>query len=150
MELSHVDADGKAVMVDVSAKPAVKRTAVARGSIRLKKDTIELVKKGLLKKGDALACARIAGIAGGKKTSELIPLCHNISIDQMSVDFTFADTGIDITARATCTAKTGIEMEALSATAVAALAIYDMCKAVDKDMVIGDIRILEKKKEPAQ
>jgi cyclic pyranopterin phosphate synthase len=149
MQLSHVDADGKAVMVDISAKHPAKRTAVARGRIRLRKETVELVKKGLLKKGDALACARVAGIAGGKKASELIPLCHNIPIDQVSVDFAFSDSGIDITARATCTAKTGIEMEALSATAVAALTIYDMCKAVDKDMVIGDIRLLEKSKEPA-
>jgi cyclic pyranopterin phosphate synthase len=150
MELSHIDAAGKAVMVDVSAKPPLKRTAEARGRIALQPATIELLKKGLLQKGDALACARVAGIAGAKRTSELIPLCHNIFIDQVTVDFQVQADGVEITARAVCVDKTGIEMEALTAVTMAALTIYDMCKAADKTMVIGEIRLLEKTKAALQ
>jgi len=150
MELSHVDKDGAAAMVDVSPKPIVKRTAVARGSISLAPETVRLLKKNLLKKGDALACARIAGICGAKKTSELIPLCHNLPLDNVGVDFDVRADGVDITARAVCTGRTGVEMEALTAVSVAALVIYDMCKAVDKNMVIGDIRLVEKMKEAVE
>lgn len=150
MELSHTDKNGKALMVDISAKPVVKRTAIARGKICLQPETVELVKKNQIKKGDVLACARIAGITGGKETSDLIPLCHNILIDQITVDFEIANDGIEITSTAVCSGKTGIEMEAITAVSVAAITIYDMCKAVDKQMVIGDIQLLEKKKEPIQ
>jgi len=134
-------------MVDVSAKPAVRRIARAQGHIRLAVSTIKLLEQGLLKKGDALAVARIAGIMGAKKTSELIPLCHGISIDQVSVDFEFVADGILIRSQAVCIDKTGIEMEALTAVSVAALTLYDMCKAVDKTMEIGAIHLVEKIKE---
>jgi len=147
MELTHLDSSGKATMVDVSGKDEVKRTAIATGRIKMKKETIEKVQKGLMKKGDVLACARVAGVTGGKRTADLIPLCHNIFIDQIDVDFEVKDEEIQITARAKCVAKTGIEMEALTAVAVAALTIYDMCKAVDKEMAISDIQLTEKKKE---
>ncbi len=148
MELSHIDNTGKATMVDISAKPRVKRTAVARGCIHLKPETILLLRQGSLKKGDALACARIAGISGGKKTSDLIPLCHNIAIDQIDIDFEVGDSSVRIEAKAVCVDKTGIEMEALTAVSIAALTIYDMCKAVDKEMRITDIQLVEKRKEP--
>jgi cyclic pyranopterin phosphate synthase len=150
VNLSHLDEQGKAVMVDVSSKPRVRRTARAAGRILMAADTLELLRANLLSKGDALAVARVAGIAAAKRTSELIPLCHNIRIDQVSVDFTLRDDGIDIEARAVCTESTGIEMEALSAVSVAALTLYDMCKAADKGMRITDIRLLSKtKEEPA-
>jgi len=147
MEFSHLDKEGNAVMVDVSAKPMVRRTARAEGKIFLSPDTIKLIKEKLIKKGDVLSVAKIAGISAGKKTSDLIPLCHNISIDQISVELEIQDTFILITAGSVCTDKTGIEMEALTAVSVAALTVYDMCKAVDKKMEIGDIKLLEKFKE---
>ncbi len=147
MEFSHLDKDGNAVMVDVSAKPIVRRTARAEGKIFLSSDTIKLIKEKLIKKGDVLTVAKIAGITAGKKTSDLIPLCHNISIDQISVELEIKDNFILITAGSVCTDKTGIEMEALTAVSIAALTVYDMCKAVDKKMEIGDIKLLEKTKE---
>ena len=147
--MSHVDQSGRASMVDISPKAPVKRTAVASGHIRMAPETIRLLREGLLKKGDALACARIAGISGAKRTADLIPLCHNIEIDHVSVDFEIGDDRIGITAGAACTGRTGIEMEALTAVSVAALTLYDMCKAVDKQMVIGEIRLVEKRKEPS-
>ena len=147
MELSHIDNDGKMRMVDVSGKDIVRRTALARGKISLQKETIRLLKEGLLKKGDALACARVAGISAAKRTQELVPLCHNIFIDQITVDFCFLQDGIEIEARTVCEAKTGIEMEALTAVSVAALTIYDMCKAVDKEMVISKVKLVSKTKE---
>jgi cyclic pyranopterin phosphate synthase len=149
MKLSHLDETGNARMVDVSLKDKVKRTAVAQGTVRLKPGTVRLLKKNLLKKGDALACARIAGIMAAKKTFELIPLCHGIAVDHVSIDFKINTTGIAVTATACCVDRTGIEMESLTAVAVAALTIYDMCKAVDKNMIIGDIRLVEKRKGPA-
>ena len=150
MGLSHLDEQGKAVMVDVSSKPRVRRTARAAGKILMAAETLELVRANTLKKGDALAVARVAGIAAAKRTAELIPLCHNIRVDQVSVDFALGADGIDIEARAVCTESTGIEMEALSAVAVAALTLYDMCKAADKGMRITDIRLVSKTKgEPA-
>jgi cyclic pyranopterin phosphate synthase len=150
VSLSHLDEQGKAVMVDVSSKPRVRRTARAAGRILMGAGTLELLRANSLKKGDALAVARVAGIAAAKRTSELIPLCHNIRIDQVTVDFTLRDEGIDIEASAVCTESTGIEMEALSAVAVAALTLYDMCKAADKGMRITDIRLVSKTKaEPA-
>jgi cyclic pyranopterin monophosphate synthase len=147
MGLSHVDGQGKAVMVDVSSKPRVRRTARAAGKILMAAATLELVRANTLKKGDALAVARVAGIAAAKRTAELIPLCHNIRIDQVSVDFSLAADGIDIEARAVCTESTGIEMEALAAVAVAALTLYDMCKAADTQMRITDIRVVSKTKD---
>ena len=144
--LSHVDSQGQARMVDVSAKVSVRRTARAEGEIRLQPATVELIRQNALSKGDVLACARLAGIMAAKRTSELIPLCHNIEIEQVTVDLELLVDRVYIAARAVCTDKTGIEMEALTAVSVAALTIYDMCKAGDKSMVISAIRLLEKTK----
>lgn len=135
-------------MVDISEKRKVRRTAIASGAIFMKPGAIRLLKKNLLKKGDALACARIAGIMAAKRTADLIPLCHGISVDQVCIDFRVHTNRVDITATAVCVDKTGIEMEALTAVSVAALTLYDMCKAVDKEMGIGEIRLVEKRKEP--
>jgi cyclic pyranopterin phosphate synthase len=147
MKLTHVDKKGKTKMVDVSGKPRIKRTAIAKGKIRLQPATIKQLKQGLLKKGDALSVAKIAGIMGAKKTSELIPLCHNIEIDHVDLQFTMVKDGVVIEAKAACMDKTGIEMEALTAVSIAALTIYDMCKAVDKKMEIGEIRLIKKTKD---
>ena len=149
MDLSHLDAEGKAVMVDVSGKPRVHRTATARGMLLASADTIRLLRQKLLEKGDALAVARVAGIAAAKRTADLIPLCHNIRIDQVTVDFEVKESSVEITARAVCRESTGIEMEALTAVSVAALTLYDMCKAVDRSMRISDIVLLEKTKGDA-
>jgi len=149
MALTHVDKQGQAIMVDVSAKPHVRRTATAQGKICMHADTVRLIRENGLQKGDALAVSRVAGIAAAKRTAELIPLCHNIRIDAVTVDLTLVADGVEITSRAICTESTGIEMEVLTATAVAGLTLYDMCKAVDKDMRITEIRLLEKTKEPA-
>jgi cyclic pyranopterin monophosphate synthase len=149
MDLSHLDEQGRAVMVDVSAKPNVRRTARAAGRVLMQPETLRLIREKLLQKGDAFAVARVAGIAAAKRTAELIPLCHNIRIDQVSVDLALAADGVDIEARAVCTESTGIEMEALTAVAVAALTLYDMCKAADKAMRITEIRLLEKTKGDA-
>jgi cyclic pyranopterin phosphate synthase len=146
VDLSHLDAQGKAVMVDVSAKPRVRRTARAAGRVLMEPQTLRLIRENLLKKGDALAVARVAGIAAAKRTAELIPLCHNIRIDQVSVDFALGEDFVEIEAGAVCTESTGIEMEALAAVSVAALTLYDMCKAADTTMRITDIRLLEKTK----
>ncbi len=146
MELSHVDDEGRAVMVDVSGKQRVRRTARAAGAILLHAETLRLISEKLIEKGDVLAVARVAGIAAAKRTAELIPLCHNIRIDHVLVDFRLGTDRIDIEASAICTEATGIEMEALTAVSVAALTLYDMCKAVDKDMRISDIRLVEKTK----
>jgi cyclic pyranopterin phosphate synthase len=137
-------------MVDIGSKPVSRRTARAAGRIRLRPETVALIKDNQIRKGDVLAAARIAAISGAKRTSELIPLCHNIPIDVVDVRFEIKADGIVIEARAACEARTGIEMEALTAVAVAALTIYDMCKAVDKTMVIEDIRLLEKTKDAIQ
>ncbi len=148
MDFTHIDKNGSARMVDISDKPVVKRVAVARAEIRLRRKTVEMLKKGLLKKGDALACARLAGIMAAKNTATLIPLCHSLALDNLSVDFSVGPAKVVITAAAHCTAKTGAEMEALTAVSVAALTLYDMCKAVDKHMVIENVRLVEKHKEP--
>ncbi len=144
MDLSHLDAEGRAVMVDVSSKPRTRRTAAAAGRILMSAETVRLIREKLIQKGDALAVARVAGIAAAKRTSELIPLCHNIRIDHVSVDLALRDDGVDIAASAVCMESTGIEMEALTAVSVAALTLYDMCKAVDREMEIRYIRLLEK------
>jgi cyclic pyranopterin monophosphate synthase len=148
MALSHVDSSGKTVMVDVAAKTVVKRTAIAHGTVTMASRTVEQIRQGLLKKGDAVATARIAGIGAAKQTATLIPLCHNLPLDHVGVDIELGQASVEITASASCTGKTGVEMEALTAVSVAALTVYDMCKAVDKQMSIGPISLLEKKKEP--
>jgi cyclic pyranopterin phosphate synthase len=146
MPLTHLDASGKANMVDVSDKKIMHREASASGMILMQKETITAIRKNLLKKGDVLAVARIAAVCGAKKTFDLIPLCHNIPIDKIDISFDIEEDRIRILSRAKCDAKTGIEMEALTAVSIAALTIYDMCKAVDKTMMITDIRLEEKRK----
>lgn len=133
-------------MKDIGEKKIVHREAVAQARIHLKPETIQLIKEQNIKKGEVLAVARIAGIQAAKKTSELIPLCHNIPINQINVDFNLKKDAVDITASASCDWKTGIEMEALTAVSVTALTIYDMCKGVDKEMRITDIKLKEKTK----
>ena len=147
MDFSHIDKDGGIRMVDISEKADVKRTAVATGEIRMKKETIELLSKKALKKGDPIASARVAGIMAAKRTSGLIPLCHPVPLDNIGIDFKVGTDRIAIEATVVNVAKTGVEMEALTAVAVAALTIYDMCKAVDKQMTIGEISLKSKKKE---
>lgn len=146
-KLTHINDQGKAVMVDVSDKPDQVRTAKAEGKIRLSSETIRLIRKNEIKKGDVLTVAEIAGIQGGKKTSELIPLCHPLSITNIEVRATLTDEGVSVTSFARCVGKTGIEMEALTAVNIALLTVYDMCKAVDKQMEIGEVRLIEKTKE---
>lgn len=146
MKLSHVDSSGKAVMVDVGAKPIVRREATACGKIFLQPEAISRVRRNRIQKGDVLATARIAAICGAKKTFDLIPLCHNIPMDRIDVELEIENDGISIRATAAGEAKTGVEMEALTAVTVAALTVYDMCKAVDKRMVIGDIHLIRKRK----
>jgi cyclic pyranopterin phosphate synthase len=150
MKLSHVDDAGKARMVDISAKPPMHREAVAGGKIILAAATLDLLKKNSLQKGDVLAVARIAAIQGGKKASELIPLCHPLAIQQLDVRFNLVADGVEITAKAVSEGRTGSEMEALTAVSIGALTIYDMCKAVDKHMIIGAIALLEKSKHDIQ
>ena len=144
--LSHTDSAGKAVMVDVSGKPLQLRTATATGHIQLAAETRELIRSNQVKKGDVLTVAEIAGIQAGKRTSELIPLCHPLQITKIAVKATIVEDGVKVESMASCTGQTGIEMEALTAVSVALLTIYDMCKAVDKEMEIGPIRLLSKTK----
>lgn len=146
-KFSHLDATGAATMVDVGAKPPQLRRAVATGELRCAPATIRLLKKQALPKGDVLACARLAGIMAAKKTADLIPLCHPLALDKVSVDFTVKRDRILITAEARLTGKTGVEMESLTAVSVAALTLYDMMKAVDKAMVIGEVRVSLKEKK---
>jgi cyclic pyranopterin phosphate synthase len=150
MKLSHIDDAGKARMVDISGKPPMHREAVAAGKIILAPATLKLLKKNQLQKGDVLAVARVAAIQGGKKTAELIPLCHPLAIHHLDVQFRIVTDGVEITSRTVSEGRTGIEMEALTAVSVAALTIYDMCKAVDKKMIIGAIGLLEKSKREIQ
>jgi len=146
-QFSHLDAEGTARMVDVSAKPVQRRRAVAEGRIDLAPATVQALKNRALPKGDVLTVARIAAIQAAKRTDDLIPLCHGLPVEKVDVDFEVQDSGVLIRATVITSAKTGIEMEALTAVSVAALTIYDMCKAVDKAMVIGAIRVTEKIKE---
>jgi cyclic pyranopterin phosphate synthase len=144
--LTHFDAEGKAIMVDVGEKTPTRRTAIARGVVRMQETTLSRILDRTLEKGDVFAVARIAGIMAAKKTPELIPLCHPLAIASVTVDF-FPYPGegrVDIEATVKVTGTTGVEMEALTAVSAAALTVYDMCKAVDKGMVIGDIRLVEK------
>jgi len=145
-ELTHIDKAGRPKMVDISAKAATKRQAVAKGLVRMKPATLDLIKKGGTKKGEVLATAQLAGIMAAKQTPNLIPLCHPIPIEEVTVDFKLDEknSAIEITSTARSTGKTGVEMEALTAAAVAALTIYDMAKAVDRGMRIENIRLVEK------
>ncbi len=145
-QLSHTDKDGKARMVDVGGKPNQHRTAIATGHIRLSPDTLHLIRDNQIKKGDVLTVAEIAGIQAAKRTSELIPLCHPLQLTSVSVNTTIEDHGVRVTGEARCTGQTGVEMEALTAVSVALLTIYDMCKAVDRNMLMGEIRLIEKTK----
>jgi len=147
--LSHLDARGEASMVDVSGKPALRREAVAAGEIYLQSETIRLIESDQVAKGNVLAAARLAGIMAAKKTGELIPLCHPLPITHCEVKFEIPPSGdrITINASARITAQTGVEMEALTAVAIAALTIYDMCKAVDKTMRISDLKLVSKTKQ---
>ncbi len=142
--LSHLDAAGNAAMVDVSGKAETLRQAVAEGVITMSAPALAAIRDGLVKKGDVLATARIAGIMAAKKTSELIPLCHPLALSKVAVDFSFEESGIRVTALARLSGQTGVEMEAMTAATVALLTIYDMAKAVDKAMVISDVRLLSK------
>ncbi len=144
-KLSHVDAKGRIRMVDVGDKPVTDREAVARGSIAMSATARKLIRAGNVKKGDPLQAARLAGIMAAKKTSELIPLCHPLTLSHIAVDVTPTKTGYRIESRVRIAGQTGVEMEALTAVAVAALTLYDMVKAVDKSMVIGEIELIEKK-----
>jgi cyclic pyranopterin phosphate synthase len=144
--LSHTDESGKANMVDVSNKPDQVRTATATGFIKLSATTVELIRQNQMKKGDVLTIAEIGGIQGGKRTSELIPLCHPLAITKIDVKSELSADGVTVNAFAKCTGKTGIEMEALTAVNIALLTVYDMCKAVDKNMTITDIKLIEKTK----
>jgi cyclic pyranopterin phosphate synthase len=149
-QLSHLNARGEASMVDVSAKPAQLRVAIARGEIRLAKATLKLIESNRIAKGNVLATARLAGILAAKKTGDLIPLCHPLPITHCEVNFETPKTRdrIVIVASAKIAAQTGVEMEALTAVSLAALTIYDMCKAVDKKMRVTDVRLVSKTKTP--
>lgn len=145
MELTHINSKGEAVMVNVGEKEITQRTATARGIIKMKEETLQKLMSSDLKKGDGLATARIAGIMGAKNTSSIIPLCHNIPIESIEIAFEqISNTELEVKAFAKCSYKTGIEMEALTAVSVACLTVYDMCKAIDRAMVIMDIRLLQK------
>ena len=145
-KFTHFDDDGKAVMVDITEKNVTERTAVATGEIVMNKETLEAVKKGNIKKGDVLGVARIAAIMAAKQTQSLIPMCHNILLTNAKIEFSFDDEGNKILIKSTVktTGKTGVEMEALTMVSIAGLTIYDMCKSMDKSMVIGEIRLVEK------
>ncbi len=143
-KLSHINAKGEAHMVDVSDKVVTSRTALARARVMMKPSTLRLIKSGTAKKGDVLATARIAGIQAAKKTSDLIPLCHPLAISKVTVDFTLSAKHVDVEALVKVEGKTGVEMEALTACSVACLTLYDMVKAVDRGIVISDLRLIEK------
>ena len=145
-KLTHLDEHGRARMVDVGAKPDTQRIAIARGEIHMKRETLELIRLGQIKKGDVLTVAQIAGIGAAKRTSELIPLCHPLPLTKIDVDLTLDESipGVVITATAKTIGKTGVEMEALTAVSVAALTVYDMAKAAEKTMRIQNVRLVEK------
>jgi cyclic pyranopterin phosphate synthase len=145
-DLTHFDAKGRALMVDVSAKPETARVAVASGSVLMAKATLALIREGGAKKGDVLGVARLAGIMAAKRTAELIPLCHPLPLSSVELDFALDEerSAVDITATCRVTGRTGVEMEALTAVSVAALTIYDMCKSVDRAMTLTEIRLRRK------
>ena len=144
VKLTHTDSTGKAVMVDVGDKEIQVRIARAEGHINLTPETIRLINENLLKKGDVLTVSQLAGISAAKRTSELIPLCHNIVLENVRVELEVDSSGVKALSEVKCTGKTGVEMEALTAVSVALLTVYDMCKAVDKQMTIGEITLSEK------
>lgn len=146
-KLTHTDNLGKAIMVDIGSKEIQSRIAKAKGHIKLAQETIKLVVANQLKKGDVLTVAQIAGINAAKHAQSLIPLCHNITIDNISVSLSVDRTGVTVNSEIRCTGKTGVEMEALTSVAIALLTVYDMCKAVDKNMVIDKIELVEKIKK---
>jgi cyclic pyranopterin phosphate synthase len=148
--LTHIAADGRARMVDVSAKPLSARTAVAAGTISLRRETTDLVRTNQISKGDVIATAKIAGIQAAKQTAHLIPLCHTLPLSEVKIDIDISDDGAQVRCTARTVAQTGVEMEALIGVAVALLTIYDMCKAVDKEMEISGIRLVEKRKATLQ
>lgn len=145
-KLSHIDSRGRARMVDVSQKPDTDRHAIARGEVRMKAATLDLIRDGQIKKGDVLGTAELAGVMAAKRTADLIPLCHPLSLTQIEVQLELDETlpGVQITATVRTTGKTGVEMEALTAVSVAALTLYDMAKSVEKTMRIENIRLVEK------
>lgn len=146
-KLTHTDEKGKAKMVDVSQKPDQLREAVARGFIRLLPETVELIRDNQLKKGDVLTVAQIAGIQGAKRTGELIPLCHPLQLWKIDVKCTLQENGVEAECTTLCIGKTGVEMEALTGVNIALLTVYDMCKAVDQQMVIENVRLISKTKQ---
>ena len=145
--LTHVAGDGRAQMVDVSAKPLSARTAIATGKIRLQPETVDLISENRIAKGDVFATARIAGIQAAKQTPQLIPLCHTLPLSDVKIDIITSNGGAEVKCTARTVAQTGVEMEALTGVSIALLTIYDMCKAVDKEMRISDIRLVEKTKQ---
>jgi cyclic pyranopterin monophosphate synthase len=145
--LSHISSDGRAQMVDVSAKPLSNRRAIASGKIQLQRETLELIAKDQIAKGNVFATARIAGIQAAKQTAHLIPLCHTLPLSEVKIDIVSSNDGAEVKCAAQTIARTGVEMEALVGVTVALLTIYDMCKAVDKDMQIYDVHLLEKTKD---
>jgi cyclic pyranopterin monophosphate synthase len=146
--LTHTGADGRAQMVDVSAKPMSKRRAIATGKIRLQQETLYLIRDDQISKGNVFATARIAGIQAAKQTAHLIPLCHTLPLAEVNIEIITSQQGADVKCTAQTVAQTGVEMEALVGVSVALLTIYDMCKAVDKEMQIDDVRLIEKTKRP--
>ncbi|PYK37660.1 MAG: cyclic pyranopterin monophosphate synthase MoaC [Verrucomicrobia bacterium] len=146
--LTHIAADGSARMVDVSAKPQGARTAIASGKIRLRRETLELISKNKIAKGNVFATARIAGIQAAKQTAQLIPLCHTLPLGEVKIDIVTSNDGAEVKCTARTVAQTGVEMEALTGVSIALLTVYDMCKAVDKEMEISGIRLIEKTKQP--
>ncbi|HZS87436.1 MAG TPA: cyclic pyranopterin monophosphate synthase MoaC [Chloroflexota bacterium] len=149
-DLTHLNPQGRARMVDVSAKDVTAREARAAGEVRMKPETVAIIREGRAAKGDVLAVAQVAGIMGAKSTAQIIPLCHPLPLTGVDLDFELDEAGgrVGISATVRTTARTGVEMEALTAVTVAALTIYDMCKAVDKGMVIGEVRVTHKSKTP--
>jgi cyclic pyranopterin monophosphate synthase len=142
--LTHLDAEGNVHMVNVGAKDQTVRTAIAAGEVRMSTDVVDLLRKGDIEKGNVLAIAKTAGIMAAKRTAELIPLCHPLLLDHVEIDFVLREDRIEIGASVSMTGRTGAEMEALTAVSVSALTIYDMCKAIDKSMVLGEIRLMRK------
>lgn len=144
MDFSHINEQGRAKMVDVTDKDETFREAKAAGTVNVRTETMELIKSGGVKKGDVLSVAQIAGIMAAKKTSDIIPMCHPLTLSGVDISFELTDTQIHITAAVKCKGSTGVEMEALTAVSTAALTIYDMCKAIDRKMVVEEIKLLEK------
>jgi cyclic pyranopterin monophosphate synthase len=148
--LTHIGADGRVQMVDVSAKPLVARKAVATGKIRLRRETLDLISNDQIAKGNVFATARVAGIQAAKQTAQLIPLCHTLPLGEARIEIVISNEGAEVKCTVQTVAQTGVEMEALTGVTIALLTIYDMCKGVDKRMEISDVRLIEKTKRPAE